>query len=101
MRGRIGRVPEFREVGREFRSPKSEIRKKSEIRNPKFAKTGRLAIESYLHLASARGRKPLKHRHPRAFRASSFGFLSDFGSRISDLGHRYAYPHRARVKSSS
>jgi hypothetical protein len=47
-----------------IRNPKAEIRKKSEIRNPKSA-------------------SPVGARS--ALRASDFGFLSDFGLRISDF----------------
>ena len=57
------------------RNPKSEIRKKTECRVPNLEKNPKSQIQTNQRLR--------KHR-----RFSDFGFLSDFGFRISDFGLR-------------
>jgi hypothetical protein len=96
--------------GGEIRNPKSEIRKKSEARNPKSERIPRLRwgiawdenhhrgteTQSGREKASVplclcgeyfRGNPDSENRNqaPCSIRISDFGFLSDFGLRISDL----------------
>ena len=70
-------------VPSEIRNPKSEVRRKSEVRNPKPTPD----------CASDHHRKPSPAA--AAFRASGFGFLSDFGLRTSDFRPRHCAPQSA------
>ena len=81
-------------MGGEIRNPKSEIRKKSETRNPKGetapAKRGgpRLIRRHswFQNQSSFSARPAFKALAPGfGFRISDFGLLSDFGFRISDF----------------
>src|SRR5688572_29856760 len=67
----------------QIRSPKSEIRKNPEIRNPK-----------------GEHRNPMRAPFLLSNRVSDFGFLSDFGIRISEFDHwpaRSGNPHAQSV----
>jgi general secretion pathway protein G len=81
----------------EFRRPKSEISPKTEFRNPKEIETGKEARtrEGGPVRFSGFGLTPVF-----GFRTSSFGLISDFGTRISDFKQRISDSTHRRFHSA-